>query len=147
VELRRERQAALRPGGQRQAARRGTGSGHDDDWKWHGSATLGSGAPAMKLQHDSTMASEGEHDGCGTYLKSTTRSGQRGARTREQLRTRVAVGGLYASACGRRVPPTMANGSTTPGDRVTDRWVPRVSDFQISEKLENPFPHKKIDTR
>jgi hypothetical protein len=37
----------------------------------------------------------------------------------------------------------MANGSMTPGDRVTGRWTPRVSDFQILEKIKNPFPHKK----
>jgi hypothetical protein len=121
--------------------------GSSDGWKWHGGATLGSGAPAAKLRHGGTMASKGEHDGCGTYPETTTRFGQRGARTGEQLRTRVEVGELYAGACGMRVPPTMANGSTTPGDRVTDRWAPRVSDFQISEKLKNPFPLKKIDTR
>jgi hypothetical protein len=93
------------------------------------------------------MASKGEHDGCGTYPETTTGFGQRGARTGEQLRIRVEVGELYAGACGMTVPLTMANGSTTPGDRATDRWAPRVSDFQISEKLKNPFPLKKIDTR
>jgi hypothetical protein len=88
------------------------------------------------------MASKGEHGGCGTYPETTTGFGQRGAQTGEQLRTRVEVGELYAGACGRRVPPTMANGSTTPGDRVTDRWALRESDFQISEKTQNPFPLK-----
>jgi hypothetical protein len=117
--------------------------GSSDDWKWHDGATLGSGAPAAKLRHGGTMASKGEHGACGTYPETTTRFGQRGARTGEQLRTRVEVGELYASACGMRVPPTMANGSTTPGDRVTDRWAPRVSDFQISEKLKNAFSLKK----
>jgi hypothetical protein len=121
--------------------------GSSDGWKWHGGATLGSGAPAVKLWHGGTMASKGEHGGCGTYPETTMEFGQRGARTGEQLRTRVEVGELYAGACGRRVPPTMANGSTTPGNRVTDRWAPHVSDFQISKKLKNPFPLKKIDTR
>jgi hypothetical protein len=125
------------------AARRGTGRGHGDGWKWHGGTTPGSGSPAAKLRHGNATASEGEHGDCGTYPETATGFGQRGARTGLQLRTRVAAGELYAGACGRRVPPTMANGSTTPSDRVTDRWAPRVSDFQISEKLKDPFPHKK----
>jgi hypothetical protein len=135
-----ERGSELQPGAWSQAARRRTGRDHGDGWKWHGGATLGSDALAAKLRHGGTLASKGEHGGCGTYPETTTGFGQRGARTGEQLRTRVEVGELYAGACGRRVPPTMANGSMTPGDRVTDRWAPRVSDFQISEKLKNPFP-------
>jgi hypothetical protein len=103
--------------------------GSSDGWKWHGGATLGSGALAAKLRHDGTMASKGEYGGYDTYLETTTGFGQLGARTGEQLRTRVEVGELYVGACGRRVPPTMASGSTTPGDRVIDRWAPRVSDF------------------
>jgi hypothetical protein len=118
-------------------ARRGTGRGHGDGWKWHGGATLFSGALAAKLRHSSTTASEGEHGGCGTYPEMTTGSGQRGARTREQLRTGVAVGELYAGACSRRVQPTMANGSTTPGDRVTDRWAHTsvIFKFQKNSKI------------
>jgi hypothetical protein len=37
----------------------------------------------------------------------------------------------------------MANGSMTPGNRVTDRWAPRISDFQISEKTQKSLSAPK----
>jgi hypothetical protein len=43
----------------------------------------------------------------------------------------LLAGDFYACTCGRRAPPTMGNGSTTPSDRITDRWAPRVSGILI----------------
>jgi hypothetical protein len=37
----------------------------------------------------------------------------------------------------------MANGSTTPGDRVTNRWAPRVSGFKISINSKIDHSHGK----
>jgi hypothetical protein len=47
------------------------------------------------------------------------------------FRQELLAGEFYVCACGRRVPPMMANGSTTPGDKVTDRWAPRISGILI----------------
>jgi hypothetical protein len=38
----------------------------------------------------------------------------------------------------------MAIGSTTPGDRDTDRWAPHISIFPFSEIPEIKFKHGKI---
>jgi hypothetical protein len=102
VELWRERQAALRPGGQWQAARRGTGQSHDDGWKWHGGATLGFGAPAAKLRHSSTTASEGEHGGCGTYPETTT--GLDSEAPGQELRSGSFMSARAAGGCRSRWP-------------------------------------------
>jgi hypothetical protein len=49
---------------------------------------------------------------------------------------RRELGSLKPVRAAGGAPPTMANGSTTPGDRVTDRWAPHVSDFKISRNSE-----------
>jgi hypothetical protein len=80
-----ERGSELQPGAWSQAARRRTGRDHDNGWKWHGGATLGSGAPAAKLRHGGTMASKGEHGGCSTPVLA------------RHLATKSPTGGPHAS--------------------------------------------------
>jgi hypothetical protein len=123
--------ASLRAMAPAQPPARGAGSDISDS----AAMALDRGSPG---QRDGTAT----RDGNGVAAPEWRRRDNFGTVTEASDKSCRPVSLMPVRATGGR-HTTMANGSTTPGDRVTNRWAPRVSGFKISINSKIDHSHGK----